>query len=148
MRREPLKDIGILLLLLYPAAADLKKREFYFLPVLAGAAVLFLAFWKISGRTPETAALLTGTLPGAAMFLLRLFSKKGIGSGDVLVLFLLGFLAGFEKTFITMFCAFLLTAGAGCILLLLHKAGRRTQLPFIPFLLAAFLIVSILERQV
>jgi leader peptidase (prepilin peptidase)/N-methyltransferase len=107
---------------------------------LLGAAAPFLA-----GGTGRFVHALIGMAAAVAFFgVLLLVSPAGIGMGDVKLAGPLGAYLGWLGA--TAFAAglaaaWLLAAAAGLGLMLAHRAGRKTQIPFGPFLIAAALAV-------
>lgn len=66
-----------------------------------------------------------------------LTKKKGIGLGDVKLVFPLGLLLGWPNTLVGLFLAFVMGAGVGVTLVLLKRRHVSEALPFGPFLVAA-----------
>lgn len=86
-------------------------------------------------------SLLTGVVPGVVLLLVSLCTKESIGYGDGLMLLVLGVFCGLQKTVAILGMALVLIALAAIVLLVLHKAGRKTELPFLPFVFAGYLLV-------
>ena len=107
---------------------------------LLGAAALFLA-----GGTERFVHALIGMAVAVAFFgLLLLVSPAGIGMGDVKLAGPLGAYLGWlgATAFAAgLVAAWLLAAVTGLGLMLAHRADRKTQIPFGPFLIAATLAV-------
>ncbi len=75
---------------------------------------------------------------GAMGFLgiLYLVSKgKAMGFGDVKLAFFMGLLLGFPSIVVAFYVAFISGAVGGVGLMLAHKAGRKSLIPFGPFLI-------------
>ncbi|MFF2726720.1 prepilin peptidase [Streptomyces sp. NPDC058008] len=111
---------------------------------LAGAAVALLGG---AALLPEhagswTSALLGGAALGGFYFLLFLINPNGMGFGDVKLALALGVALGWygwAVLFAGGFAGFLLGALYGVGLILLRRAGRRTGIPFGPFMIAGAL---------
>ena len=71
----------------------------------------------------------------------RYFSVAGIfmEGGDGIVLMGIGWIQGIQQVCMIFQTAILLAAGAGICMLALGK-GRKKEIPFVPFLLAGYLI--------
>ncbi|NJQ00516.1 prepilin peptidase [Streptomyces sp. PLAI1-29] len=85
-----------------------------------------------------TGALLGGVVLGGAFLLLFLIHPAGMGFGDVKLAVTAGVILGWYGwvvLFIGAFAGFLLGAVYGGALVLLRRAGRRTALPFGPFMM-------------
>lgn len=84
--------------------------------------------------------LAVGTIPGILLLLLAFCSGESIGKGDGLVLFMLGIYCGVAKAVAVLGMALLLVAVLALILLVLKRANRKTELPFLPCLCAGYLL--------
>ncbi|GAA2678976.1 prepilin peptidase [Actinoplanes palleronii] len=96
--------------------------------------------------TGDPGALLRGAVAAVLLYLLyRLLGAWGMGGGDVKLAPLLGFYLGWlgwGAVAIGAFAGFLLGGLAGAVLLLTRSAGRKSRIPFGPYMLAgAFLAV-------
>ncbi|MEU5717881.1 A24 family peptidase [Streptomyces sp. NPDC020403] len=112
---------------------------------LAGAAALLLGGAALlpghAGSWPS--ALLGGAALGGFYFLLFLINPNGMGFGDVKLALALGVALGWYGWAVLCaggFAGFLLGALYGVGLMLLRRAGRRTGIPFGPFMLAGALL--------
>ena len=77
------------------------------------------------------------------LFVLLLVHPAGMGFGDVKLAGLLGLALGWlglPEVLVAAFTAFLLGGLTGLALLLCRRAGRRTAIPFGPFLLIGYLV--------
>ncbi|MGW6741152.1 prepilin peptidase [Streptomyces sp. NPDC055025] len=114
------------------------------LPLAAAAAVLLGAAALLpaaGGSWPS--ALLGGVALGACYFLLFLINPNGMGFGDVKLALSLGVALGWygwRVLFVGAFAGFLLGALYGLGLILLRRAGRKSSIPFGPFMITGALI--------
>ncbi|MGW6098119.1 prepilin peptidase [Streptomyces sp. NPDC055157] len=112
---------------------------------LAGAAVVLLGG---AALLPEHAgswlsALLGGLALGGFYFLLFLINPNGMGFGDVKLALSLGVALGWygwAVVFAGGFAGFVLGAVYGFGLVVLRRAGRKTGIPFGPFMIAGALL--------
>ncbi|MEU4263758.1 prepilin peptidase [Streptomyces argenteolus] len=112
---------------------------------LAGAAALLLGG---AALLPEhggswTSALLGGAALGGFYLLLFLINPNGMGFGDVKLALALGVALGWYGWAVLCaggFAGFLFGALYGFGLVLLRRAGRRTGIPFGPFMIAGALV--------
>lgn len=132
---------GILLMLSYAAAEDLKKRSIPVLPVISAAAILLCLRFLYYHQSFVPGAFLAGLIPGAVFLLVSIVSRGAAGSGDALILLLLGMITGFWDTGMICFLALVLTGLSGLALMAAGKAGRKSQLPFVPFLLISYVLL-------
>ncbi|MGW0701327.1 prepilin peptidase [Streptomyces sp. NPDC002867] len=109
----------------------------------ASAALLGLAeLLPHDGGTWPT-ALLGGLALGAVYFLLFLINPNGMGFGDVKLALSLGVVLGWYGwvvLFLGAFAGFLLGSLYGLTLMLLRRAGRKTAIPFGPFMIVGALL--------
>lgn len=85
--------------------------------------------------------ILLGALPGI-LLLGTAFATKKAGYGDGIVLLFLGMMLGGGKSLLLFGLSLFLISICSLILLALGKAGRNTGIPFLPFLSAAWLMIS------
>lgn len=124
-------------------AIDLDTRRLpngIVLPSYLVSGALLTAASALSGDWP---ALVRAAIGGAALFafyfLLRVIRPGGMGGGDVKLAGLVGLnLAwlGWGTLVVGAFAAFLLGGLFGVILLLARRAGRKTAIPFGPWMIA------------
>ncbi len=128
----------VLIMLAFPAAADIRCKKFAILPpFLFFAAALALRLASQDCPLPELAA---GALPGAGFLLLSRLSQGALGLGDAVLILFLGIICGFWEVFSILLLALTLSAAAGLFLMWKEKSGRKRQIPFVPFLLVAYII--------
>ncbi|WP_406093106.1 prepilin peptidase [Streptomyces sp. NBC_01013] len=114
------------------------------LPAAAAAAVLL----GLAALLPEhggawLSALLGGATLGAFYFLLFLINPSGMGFGDVKLALSLGVALGWygwAVVFAGGFAGFLFGALYGLGLVIMRRAGRKTGIPFGPFMIAGALL--------
>ena len=116
---------------------------------LIGAGLLLLSPTPYPLNQPLTAG---GPIPfflsgfGASLFFLFLWfitGGRGMGLGDVKLVFLLGLLTGFPKIVIALYCAFLTGAAVGIILMVAGKKKLKSHVPFGPFLVFGTVIATV-----
>ena len=84
--------------------------------------------------------LVIGLIPGILLLLLAFATRESIGTGDGMMLCVLGLFCGWRQCLAVFGMALVLSALLSIILLLCHKAGRKTELPFLPSLLGGYLL--------
>lgn len=116
------------------------------------AIVLLLPAALLLGR-PE--ALLTALIGGAALFVfylvVALIYPGGMGFGDVKLAGLLGLYLGYlgwPELIVGAFAAFLLGGIAALVLVLARRGGRKTRLPFGPFMLGGAWVGVVVGKPV
>ncbi|MEU0358050.1 A24 family peptidase [Streptomyces cyaneofuscatus] len=113
------------------------------LPLAAAAVLLLGGAALLPGHAGSwTSGLLGGLVLGGFYLLLFLINPNGMGFGDVKLALALGVALGWygwEVLFLGGFAGFLFGAAYGLGLVLLRRAGRRTGIPFGPFMIAGAL---------
>ena len=94
-----------------------------------------LIYTGIFGNTWSESLL--GAVTGSGLLgLLYLMSRGGVGLGDVKFAGVLGIWTGFPGILVNLYLAFFLGGTVALLLCALHKANRKTRLPFGPCLCA------------
>jgi leader peptidase (prepilin peptidase) / N-methyltransferase len=137
--------VGLLL-----AVIDLREKLLpnrILLPGGIGAAVLLAVAAAVDGAWPALLrAGLAAALCFAVLLVMALLAPAGLGMGDVKLAALLGLMLGWlgwPVVLLGFFLGFVGQAVAGLALLVLRKAGRSTELPFGPALLAGALLAAL-----
>lgn len=73
-------------------------------------------------------------LTGTIFFFFFITKGRGMGFGDVKLVFPMGVLLGLQGGFLALYIAFVFGGVIGLLLLLLRKKGLKSKLPFGPFL--------------
>lgn len=107
---------------------------------------LVSVFWR-AATVPEfmvVPALVSGVLLSAPFFFIWFFSKgKAMGFGDVKLSLGIGWLVGIAGGITVFLLSFWFGAIVGLLLMASSKAEMKSQIPFAPFLIVAYFIVSI-----
>ncbi len=131
--------ICTLILLGICTATDLKNKAVYtgiLLPFLIAGTLYHLTG---SGRT--AADLFGGILVGCGVLLIGKLTGGGIGTGDGLLLMVTGCLLGTFENVRLLTGGFFLSSLFSAAVLITGKGNRKTELPFVPFLMGSFLIM-------
>jgi len=124
-------------------------REVSYTVMALGAPLLVIAALINNEPRRIYMAVIGAVIAFAVMGGLYVASRGGLGDGDVRLSPLLGMYLGWLNpglALVGLFYGFILGALIGVVLMIVGKAGRRTQLPFGPFL-AAGSIVAIFYGQ-
>lgn len=105
--------------------------------------IIALALSLASDRAGDDMAF--GALAGAGVIyaIWLATAGQGIGFGDVKLMMPLGILFGLQGTVTLLFIAFFIGGLVGIVLLATKRAGRKTEIPFGPFLAGAALLLLI-----
>lgn len=80
------------------------------------------------------------SLPGTFLLVTSRISKNAIGAGDGLIVLITGWFLGAGAATEILFWSLLCSAVFGIVLIMVRKASRKTEIPFIPFLLLGYLV--------
>ena len=124
-----------LLLVLSIFDMRMKKVPVWLIGLAAGVALIFRMVESV-----PVLQLLAGLLPGIFVLLLAVCTKESIGTGDGLVLCALGLFCSLKETVAVLGMALFFAAVVAVVLLVLKRAGRKTELPFLPCLCTGYLL--------
>lgn len=132
-----MEQAAAVLLLGGNAWRDIRKQR-----ISAGlTAGVFLAAAFLRIFRGEFRELLAGLIPGALLLGAAWLTKEAMGYGDGLVELALGAVLGWRAAVQVLMGAFLLAAVFCAAALALRRVGRKSELPFLPFFLAAYLLL-------
>lgn len=119
-------------------------------PVVAVALFLSLAFFLTSSPQIILSHIVAGIGTAACFLAIYLFTKGGgMGFGDVVFAFFMGFLLGFPVILPALYLAFLTGALVSLILILAGKKKLHGgTIPFGPFLVLGTFVLLLWEKQV
>jgi leader peptidase (prepilin peptidase)/N-methyltransferase len=92
---------------------------------------------SILGLSGALIGLFTG---GAIFYAIAVLSRGGMGGGDIKMMAMVGAFMGWKSTLLTTFAGSLLGSCVGIFLMVVKGKGRKTKIPFGPFLAAGTLI--------
>lgn len=138
---DNLKNISIsyimpAIFLVWNSVTDLKKKEISQVSILLFALAGIAAF--VLDQNRNLYLMVGGAALGIIVIFISVLSGESIGAGDGLVISVIGIYVGFYQTLVLLLMGFILTAVTGVLFILMKKANRKSTLPFIPFLAAAY----------
>lgn len=123
------------------ARTDIRTREVSVkFCILCGTIGIGVQMWL--GRM-EMIQLAAGAAVGMILLGIGFLSREAIGYGDGIAVAVLGIWLGFAENLQTVLLAFVLSGVAGGILILTKRKSGKDSIPFIPFLLAAHLLIML-----
>ncbi len=132
-----IKSIILIVVLIISSVLDIKNKKVPVLLLLScGVAVLLLSFidqsmgWGVSAF---------GVLLGGVLLVLSKVFHGAIGSGDGLIVMLVGFVMGLYGGCVVLFYSLFLAALFSIVLLSLKKITKKDSIPFVPFILLSYL---------
>ena len=87
---------------------------------------------------------LAGAAVGLVFLIISKISSEALGYGDSLLILALGVHLGFWKIMIMTFIAFFVAALVAILAIIIKKKGRKTSIPFGPFIALSYVIVVFL----
>ena len=127
--------IAVLMIMLIASYRDIRNREISLLPIFAcGAVSLLRSALDLYRGALDPVDLLLSLLPGALFLIIALVSREGVGYGDGLLLLVAGPALGFVTAALGATTAVFASGMTSGVLLTLRRVGRKTKLPFVPFL--------------
>lgn len=118
-------------------AQDIRRREVR-LNLVLFFGILGIIFHMLF-RMQSIVDLLLGMLLGVILLFVGICSEGKIGVGDGVLLTVTGAYLGLKENLTLFFCALVLCGFWAAGLLILHKKQKTDSIPFVPFLLAAYI---------
>ena len=119
------------------SVVDVRERKIPVRPVLFLGMVLFVMRLHAGVTAGE---LVCGLIPGAVLMIVAWVTKEKLGMGDGVLVLCLGLGYGIEAMLMIIGVAFAVAALVSVVLMVCRKATRKTELPFLPFLLVGWLV--------
>ncbi len=119
------------------AVYDMKTKTVSLIAVTVFAISVLL--YRLCAGT-GIAELAAGLIPGLLVVVLAFVTRENIGMGDGLMLCVLGMFCGWRRCLAVFGLALVLSAVLAIVLLVCRRAGRKTEIPFLPGLFGGFFI--------
>lgn len=115
--------------------------------LLAGSLLLPDPFMRDSalGLRDSVVGFLAG---GGLFYFVALVSRGGMGGGDIKMMAMVGSLMGWKSVLLTTFLGSLTGAVVGIFLMVFRGKGRKTKIPFGPFLALGSLITLLFGQEI
>lgn len=125
-----IRDIIILLLLVFIFIYDLKYMQILNRVTTIPAVILFFFSWKFGWL--DWQGMLIAVFVACGFFLFQYIISKGswIGGGDIRMGLFMGVILGWPNIILGLFLSYIIGAILSIILILLRKRNRRSQIPF------------------
>ena len=132
---DRIRIILCLMLLLAEGIWDKRTKKIRLIPLLIAFPVgIILSF--LQGKEDGIYSLF-GMIPGLLFLGIAVLTKEKVGYGDGMVILVTGVLLGLKINLMMVFLGLFLAALGSIWLLIRKRAGRKTKIAFIPFLLPA-----------
>lgn len=103
------------------------------------------AYYQIVGFKNSIIGLLLG---GGLFYAVAVLSRGGMGGGDIKMMAMVGSLMGWKSVLLTTFLGSLVGAVFGTFLMLFKGKGRKTKIPFGPFLALGSVITLFYGQEI
>ena len=120
------------------AVVDMKSR-YLSVKILAFGGMLCIMSAFIT-TTVIWQSMAGGLLTGAVFVILSLLTRGQIGMADGIVLCMTGIVSGTAGNLAIIAWALILVAIVSTVLVLIKRLGRRSRIPFIPFIFAGYVL--------
>lgn len=128
----------LLAVLAVSAYRDWREKQIYlYLPI--GALILGL-LWHLVCRERALEDMMFGAVVGLVMIIIGKVTGEAIGIGDGMMMVVSGIFLGFWGNMCLLMTALLLVGCVALFLIIIGKKGKDYRLPFLPFLLVAYLL--------
>lgn len=114
------------------SVTDIKYRKIYKAAVAGYIALALLG--HALGHTASPVQLAAGLLPGIFCFLISGASRQALGYGDSALVLGCGISVGAWQSLSVLVTGLFLSGLWAAGLLVFHKAGKKKEMPFVPFL--------------
>ena len=105
----------------------------------------FCVVWNFVTRDLSPLNMLIGAVPAGVMFLAVRFTRLNIGTGDILLMAVLGVALGADTVCVTLIVASLSCAVVSGVLLAVKKIKKENTVAFVPFIGAGLAVSGILQ---
>jgi len=136
---ENLLKLTIVVVLAICSVQDIRKKKIYLWLILLGG--LLIAVCVPFCEEVSMLDRFGGILVGMVVILISVLTRGKIGLADGILLCATGFGLGFWSNLELFGIALFLAAIVSILLLMLRLADRKKAIPFVPFLLLAYLIL-------
>lgn len=142
MKESILETVCILSLLTACAYTDIRSRELS-LKLMLGFGIVETGL-LLCRCFSDGMQLPWGMLVGLGLLLISYFTKGAVGDGDAILIMLTGLLLNLRTNLILFTGASVMAAVYGMLLLRLKGMDRKTEMPFVPFLLITYVGMIVL----
>jgi len=95
-----------------------------------------------------TDAVIGMLVGGGILFIIALIAPQGMGGGDIKLLGMVGAFLGWKSALITIFLGSLVGSVGGIIGMIALGKGRKSKIPFGPYLAVGALLAMFFEREI
>ncbi len=138
-----METVGLVCLYGITAFDDVKTRHIRLAELLLFALIGIVI--DIIRQPYSLISILGGVGVGVALLAFSFLSKGKIGVGDALIVMVSGLYLGFINTLVMVWLSSLVAAGFGIAMIIKKRDTKEREIPFVPFMLVAYLILIIVN---
>ena len=120
---------------------DIRYKKVY--KIITAVYFILALSGHLIGKTGTVVTMMTGLIPGAFCLFLSWASRQEFGYGDSTLIAICGVSLGFRPCMTIIFTAFFCSGVWALVLFGLRRADRKSEIPFVPFLLLGTVIQGI-----
>ena len=135
-----IKMIIVGVILIVEGITDIKKHEIYINVLLIGLIVSGLVM--VFEGNIQWMSIISGLTEGIVLAVMSLLTKGEIGMGDAFLCMVTGIILGGRYNMAMFLFAGILCSIFSAFLLMIKKAGKKTKIPFVPFLIPGYLLMN------
>lgn len=139
-----MEAFGLAMFYSLTAIDDVKTRSIRVLEVIVFAVIGLLI--DVTLKPYSWISIAGGVGVGAFVYILSLLTKEKIGKGDAMIVMVSGLYLGFMNTVIVLWLASILAAIIGSVMVKCQGCRMDMEIPFVPFLLGAYLMVYLVGQ--
>lgn len=132
-------SVVVILILILESVMDIKDRNINWIHMVIFSIGGVVANFILEYQTLWS--VIWGVAIGIMVFLFGLFSRGAIGCGDGVVLACVGVYLGGLNNIRLLFYSLLVAAVTGGVYVLIKRKSIKTQIPFVPCILIAYLLM-------
>ena len=132
-------SVVVILILILESVMDIKNRNINWIHMVIFAIGGVVANFILEYQTLWS--VIWGVAIGIMVFLFGLFSRGAIGCGDGVVFACVGVYLGGLNNIRLLFYSLLVAAVTGGVYVLIKRKSIKTQIPFVPCILIAYLLM-------
>ena len=134
-------SVLILFVLIIASVRDIVCKEVDIREIMA--LITLMVVYIFMDDTFKMINSIWGLLFGLLLIVFSKLSKQALGFGDAIVLLVLGVGFGVYRVIYIFMISLIISSVIAIIFFLLKKVGRKTQLPFIPYITIAVMVMMI-----
>ena len=118
---------------------DIKTKRIPDLSLILGLVASILVRIAFKGQT--FSSYIAAALVGLVFIFISYFTEEKIGYGDSFIILSIGILVGLKNLLFILFTSFVMASLYGMIVLVCNNFKKDLNMPFIPFIFAAFILL-------